>query len=62
MADFDSEQKAGQETFANESEPSKGEQMDVFGDEEQHDIRYKTLSWQASRCFVDICRDIVTER
>ena len=55
MADFDSGQKAGQETFASESVPSKGEQIDVFGDEEQHDIRYKTLSWQASRV---ICRDM----
>ncbi len=24
-------------------------QVDVFGDEENHDIRYKTLSWQVSR-------------
>ena len=52
MADFDNEQKVGQETFASESVPSEEEQIDVFGDEEQHDIRYKTLSWQASRSFL----------
>ena len=27
-------------------------QADVFGDEEDHDIRYKTLSWQVSRIII----------
>ena len=26
--------------------------LDVFGDEEDHDIRYKTLSWQVATLFL----------
>ncbi|TBU55100.1 amino acid transporter [Dichomitus squalens] len=49
MANLDyAEEKIVQENVANESVPytGAGDQVDVFGDEEQHDIRYKTLSWQ----------------
>ena len=31
-----------------ELETSPGSPADVFGNEEEHDIRYKTLSWQVS--------------
>ncbi len=47
----ESHEKAGLEDFACEVEAAQGSHSDVFGNEEEHDIRYKTLSWQVSRGF-----------
>ena len=45
----ESGEKVGQVESACEFETSPGSPAeDVFGDEEEHDIRYKTLSWQVS--------------
>ncbi|KAI0746622.1 amino acid transporter [Daedaleopsis nitida] len=34
------------EAYVKEGLPEKAPQVDVFGDEDDHEIRYKTLSWQ----------------
>ncbi|KAM5534734.1 hypothetical protein V8D89_011598 [Ganoderma adspersum] len=42
----DSQEKIGRDESVCELEAAQGSPADVFGNEEEHDIRYKTLSWQ----------------
>ena len=38
--------KAASTSSVEKALPTKAAPEDVFGDEEEHEIRYKTLSWQ----------------
>ena len=50
----DSHEKAGLEASSYELEAAQRSHADVFGNEEEHDIRYKTLSWQVSWSLISL--------